>query len=232
MRASMSGEYAERGEYHKHLDPNWSYYPIYLRKVALVDEIVYGLPSSSKILDAGCGEGVLVEKYHKKGRDIIGCDLNYESELVRKADILSMPFPDGAFDLVLFLDVIEHLPLSAQEGAMRELKRVLKQTGSLVLSIPNLAHLNSRWAFLFTGKLRRTAAIAKHPGDRPISEYLDLLKGCGFDVVRRVPIHLTLPSLLERAGKKLLPGPFDRIRFWPRWNPNLCFLNVLVVKNR
>jgi SAM-dependent methyltransferase len=228
----MSGEYAERGEYHKHLDPNWGYYPIYIRKMALVDGIIGELPPDAKILDAGCGEGVLVEKYRSLNRDISGCDLNYESEFVEKVDILSLPYEDDQFDLVLFLDVIEHLSVLDQEAALAELRRVLSKTGSLVISIPNLAHGASRGAFLFSGRLARTADISKHPGDRPIREYIDMLDRAGMEITRRVPLKLTFPSLVDRIGKKLLGETWDKIIYWDKWNPNLCFLNLLVLHKR
>lgn len=228
----MSGEYAERGEYHKHLDPDWSYYPIYIRKIAFVEKLLSGLPAGARILDAGCGEGVLVEKFRALDFDITGCDLNYESEFVQKADILAMPYPDNTFDAVLFLDVIEHLSVLDQETALLELKRILKDTGTLVISIPNLAHAASRLSFYFTGRLVRTATITKHPGDRPIAEYLDMVHKNGFKIVRRLPIKLTLPSLIDRVCKKLLPGLYEKVIYWRKWNPNLCFLNLLVLRPR
>ena len=42
-----------------------------------------------KILDVGCGEGVLVEKYRKEGYSIFGIDIDYSSEHVMKNDIIT-----------------------------------------------------------------------------------------------------------------------------------------------
>ncbi|MBA2258691.1 MAG: hypothetical protein H0W18_07335, partial [Acidobacteria bacterium] len=39
--------------------------------------------------------------------------------------------------------------------------------GELLVSVPNLAHLQSRIQFLLRGRLIRTASELKHPGDRP-----------------------------------------------------------------
>jgi hypothetical protein len=61
------------------------------------------------------------------------------------------------------------------------------------MSVPNLAHLHSRLKFFFTGKLTRTSAVDRHPGDRPMSEYLELLATTGFRVERRGGIFPTLP---------------------------------------
>ena len=66
----------------------------------------------------------------------------------------SLPFADGAFDLVCALDVIEHV--DDDHAAMRELSRVTKQDGILVISAP--LH-PSRWTDFddFVGHRRRYA---------------------------------------------------------------------------
>ncbi len=168
-----SGEYDERGDYHRDLDPNWSYAPIYRRKVALVDRFVSSLPSESQLLDVGAGEGVLVERYKKRGLDCIGVDAYFESEDVKKADLKELPFEDGSFDAALCLDVLEHLSILDQPAALQEIKRVLRNDGRFLMSIPNLAHLHSRLRFLFMGRLTRTSAVERHPGDRPVAEVLE-----------------------------------------------------------
>ena len=140
------------------------------------------------MLDAGCGEGVLVEEY--AGRlAITGVDPNYSSPHVRQASLLDLPFEAGSFDRALCLDVLEHLTYEEQPRALRELHRVLKADGELLVSVPNLAHLQSRVHFLLTGRLIRTASEQKHPGDRPIAEYLRLFTQAGF-TVDRAPRHL------------------------------------------
>ena len=57
------GEYAARGDYHREPDPSWDYYPTYLAKLAAVRAWLDTLPRSMRVLDAGCGEGVLVSEY-------------------------------------------------------------------------------------------------------------------------------------------------------------------------
>ena len=71
---TATGEYAQRGDYHRHLDPHWSYAPIYIRKLRWVDEALEKIPKSAKILDVGAGEGALVERYRGRGWDILGVD--------------------------------------------------------------------------------------------------------------------------------------------------------------
>ena len=124
-------EYAAKGDYHRDLDRNWSYTPTYLRKMAYVRRILEELPPESKILDVGCGEGVLVEEYRNRGRRIIGLDLNYEREFVQRGSVLDLPYRDASFDLVLFLDVFEHLAYADQPRALSEIYRVLRRGGAV-----------------------------------------------------------------------------------------------------
>src|SRR4029453_8819614 len=63
---SRTGEYAERGDYHRHLSADWEFYPTYLAKLELVRAYLQRLPRGTRVLDAGCGEGVLVEEHHDR----------------------------------------------------------------------------------------------------------------------------------------------------------------------
>jgi len=222
------GDYQDRGDYHRRLDPNWSYAPIYRRKLALVDRFVEGLPVTASLLDVGAGEGVLVDRYRARGRNIVGVDANYQSPLVKKADLASLPFEDASFDAAFCLDVLEHLNLLEQAPALREIRRCLTGDGALLLSVPNLAHLHSRVKFLLGGTLTRTSALERHPGDRPVAEYLDLLAQTGFRVVRRHGIFPTAPLVFRLVNRNparwgWAVGFLDVVLPFP----GLCFLNVI-----
>jgi SAM-dependent methyltransferase len=65
--------------------------------------------------------------------------LNMEGGLATEGAIASLPFADGQFDLVCAFDVIEHI--DDDQSGFRELSRVLKRGGRLVLSIPMHAAL-------------------------------------------------------------------------------------------
>jgi hypothetical protein len=53
-------EYARKGDYQRNLDPNWSYTPTYLNKMHHIRRFLSGFPKETRILDAGCCEGVLI----------------------------------------------------------------------------------------------------------------------------------------------------------------------------
>ncbi len=221
------GEYAARGEYHRTPDPTWDYYPTYLAKLEAVRAYLDALPRGSRVLDAGCGEGVLVSEYADR-LEITGVDANYASDRVTHGSVTALPFPDATFDRALCLDVLEHLSFEDQPRALGELHRVLKPSAELLVSVPNLAHLQSRVQFALRGRLIRTASELKHPGDRPAGEYVELGRRAGFTLVRRAGIFPTIPVLthyIRRHPKAL--APLHRLLTRALPVPGWCFLNLL-----
>ncbi|HEY0876056.1 MAG TPA: methyltransferase domain-containing protein [Vicinamibacterales bacterium] len=226
------GEYAARGDYHREPDPNWEFYPTYIAKLNAVRAWLDRLPPDVRVLDAGCGEGVLVDEY--AGRLAIeGVDANYSSARVRQASLTELPYPDASFDRALCLDVLEHLTFEEQPRALAELYRVLRPGGEVLVSVPNLAHLQSRVHFLLLGRLIRTANEAKHPGDRPVAEYLEMASRAGFRLVERRGIFPTVPVLtrmIRRSPARLMPLHRALTRLLPV--PGWCFLNLLRFERR
>jgi ubiquinone/menaquinone biosynthesis C-methylase UbiE len=227
-----TNEYKKRGDYHKSLSREWSYYPIYVSKKKFVIDFISGFPKDISILDVGCGEGVFVEELLKMGyQKVIGLDENYSSLRVLQGNAVSLPFKNDQFDVVLFLDVLEHIPIEKQTDAVKEIYRVLKQGGILVASIPNLAHLASRIKFLFKGRLGRTASTDKHPGDRPIKEFLDMFMKNGFFLLGREGFFPTVPvlyKLIQRRSSRYLWLYHLLNLFLPV--PGWCFLNLTIYK--
>jgi len=228
-----NGEYKTKGEYHREINKNWKYYPVYLAKMQFIEKYITKITKNADILDIGSGEGVLVEKIRELGYNIIGVDLNYASKYVITGDMTKLPFKDEIFKDILCLDVLEHLNFDEQKEALSEIKRALKKNGVLILSIPNLAHFASRISFLFTGKLIRTSEIERHKGDRPIGEYLAMLNKLNFKIVERKGIFPTFP--LSSLLTYLFPS---RVLFLHKIlnmffsYPNLCFLNIIICKKR
>jgi 2-polyprenyl-3-methyl-5-hydroxy-6-metoxy-1,4-benzoquinol methylase len=224
------GEYAARGDYHRAPDPAWEFYPTYVAKLAAVRRWLDGLPAETRVLDAGCGEGVLVDEYAGRLR-IEGLDPNYSSARVRSGSLTELPYDAGTFDRALCLDVLEHLTFEDQPRALAELHRVLKPGGAVLVSVPNLAHLQSRIHFLLLGRLIRTASEHKHPGDRPASDYIRLAERAGFTLAGRRGIFPTVPILtrfIRRHPQRLLPLHRLLTRLLPI--PGLCLLNLLTFR--
>jgi ubiquinone/menaquinone biosynthesis C-methylase UbiE len=150
---------------------------------------------------------------------------------VQTGSLTALPFPDATFDRALCLDVLEHLTFDEQPRALAELFRVLKPGGALLVSIPNLAHLQSRVHFLLQGRLIRTASVDKHPGDRPAADYMEMAKRAGFELTTRTGIFPTVPVLtrwIRRRPRALQPLHRWLTRLLPI--PGWCFLNLLTFR--
>jgi predicted SAM-dependent methyltransferase len=189
-----AGEYSQRGDYHIHLDAKWPYLPVYLEKLRYVREYLEREGKEAKIVDLGCGEGVVVNEHRQKGFDIVGMDLDYTADYILNGNLLETGFEDGSYDIVMVLDVIEHLQYEDQKAAFKEIHRILKPGGKFLFTIPNLAHFASRISFLFTGKLLHTSTLDRHKGDRPVNEYLEMMAPY-FKITKKAGMFPTLPLI-------------------------------------
>lgn len=102
------------------------------------------LPETGLMLDVGCGSGqtaswfgTLYPGWRVAGLDIAPEGLQAARALqvsVSQASALQLPHPDRCADVVITLDVMQHLPLAAGDlAALREMHRVLKPGGVLLL---------------------------------------------------------------------------------------------------
>lgn len=107
---------------------------------------------SLRILDAGCGTGaglVWLANYGEvTGLDLSGDALAFSRRrgaprLVR-GSVTTLPFRDGAFDLVTSFDVLYHRWVPDDSAALAEFHRVLRPGGRLLLRVPALAWLRGR----------------------------------------------------------------------------------------
>jgi methionine biosynthesis protein MetW len=107
-----------------------------------------------KVLDIGCGDGLLLSALAKAGVSASGVDVSDEGVKkcrekgfdVSVADISTedLPFQDKAFDTVIMLDILEHL--YDPEVLLREAIRVSKQ--NIIISVPNFNSLPARMQVL------------------------------------------------------------------------------------
>ena len=98
-----------------------------------------------KILDAGCGEGHLLKFLSKRKADYFGIDITevalekarkrFPEGKFYKMDLAKLEFPDESFDCVTCSEVLEHIYL--YKDVLKELIRVLKKDGLLIITFPN-----------------------------------------------------------------------------------------------
>lgn len=111
-----------------------------------------------RVLEVGCRTGALTQSY-AAGNEVVGVDVD-RAALAAAEERLgiethwsdveeSLPFEDETFDVVVVAEVLEHLADPA--GALENVRRVLKQGGRLVGSVPNAYRLKNRLIFLAGG---------------------------------------------------------------------------------
>ena len=105
---------------------------------------------SAELLDAGCGSGRTLDELAHYG-NVHGIELNPLGVAaarkrghrdVHVAQVEEMPFADETFDVVTCLDVIEHTPDDI--ASLKELLRVTKPGGALIVTVPAYQALWSR----------------------------------------------------------------------------------------
>lgn len=150
---------------------------------AIINEI--GITGRDKVLEIGCGVGLLGEAIKKKLEPhnpilYFGLDLNYDPELTSakgrklspiQADATDLPFPDNSFDKIVSTDVFEHIDDPEKLG--KEMCRVLKKGGRAFIVIADPSE--GRFHFV-KGHIKRTE------GKTDVDFWEEMFGGCGFEI--------------------------------------------------
>jgi ubiquinone/menaquinone biosynthesis C-methylase UbiE len=139
------------------------------RFLRAVDDAVAEVGPSS-VLDAGCGEGTVTARVARRlpRATVVGLDVGDprlvaewderagENLVFHSGSAYALPYPDGAFELVCALEVLEHLERPAE--GLDELARVSSR--ALVLSVPR----EPLWRALNVASGRYVRALGNTPG--------------------------------------------------------------------
>jgi SAM-dependent methyltransferase len=127
-----------------------------LKYIEFMQDFVSGFKPGSRIIEVGCGTGQTLELfsggYNTTGIDISANALKHahgRCDNPTQADMFYLPFKDESFDLVYNSGVIEHFPDPQNTNAVREMARVTKKGGSIVIIVPNSGCIWYRvWKYL------------------------------------------------------------------------------------
>ena len=111
------------------------------RRLVLAELARFAGANVGRILDIGCGTGGMLPHYAAFGT-ACGLDPSEEAQAAcQKRGVpfvrgsgTQLPFADGSIDVITALDVVEHVP--DDRGLLRELRRVLRPGGLLLLTVP------------------------------------------------------------------------------------------------
>ncbi len=109
------------------------------------------LEEGQRVLDIGCGRGDLTIALARSGANVVGVDYSKDAvEIAREtigkmegdissrisivqSDATALEFPDGEFDSIYMLDIVEHLYPQQLFDCFAECFRILKPNGSLIV---------------------------------------------------------------------------------------------------
>ncbi len=170
----------------------------------------------SRVLDIGCGEGLVGLELEKKGCAVTGVDEALfvgECRLARFAKIdLStqrVPFEPDEFDVILLLDVLEHLDGPRQYDLLDDLReRSRRRAPRLIITAPNVAFFLTRFQLLM-GKFnygKRGILDLTHRRLFTFRSLRRLLEQCGYRVheLRGIPAPYPAAIGMNRRSKALL----------------------------
>lgn len=112
------------------------------------EELKKHIKDGEKVLDLGCGNGRLFELFKGKNVDYTGIDLS--EEFIKKANkkygnhfqvanFLKLPFENNRFDSIWVIAAFHHIPSAEfRLNTLREIRRVLKKEGRIIITCWNL----------------------------------------------------------------------------------------------
>jgi SAM-dependent methyltransferase len=170
-----------------------------------VFDYIKNLPAGTKVLDVGAGP-CPYKKYleHCDYTSHDFCQLDDDAQRNGEgygkidivSDIVDMPLPSGSFDFILCTEVLEHVPDAI--GAIREMSRLLKPGGRILITTPLCSFLHQE-PFHFYGGFT-PFFYEKHLADNGLTDincefnqrYFSFIT---FDLVRFYKMYLKLPVL-------------------------------------
>lgn len=189
-----------KGFYKKYFELEKSYWLLRGRRKIVDDQLLRFNPfppEKTVILDYGCASGLLVGELAKRGFNAYGLDISEEAIEFGKSqgvknlrvidpDIHKIDFPGSFFDVILVLDVFEHL--EDESWTLKEIYKVLKPGGIVISMVPAYT-----WMWSFHDKLMH------HLRRYTLGRYLDVIKKSGpweilrssyFNTILFIPITL------------------------------------------
>ncbi len=186
--------------------------------------IVHGdwIPPGSKVLDLGCGQGLLASLLlaANRGCEVHGIELMPDdvdraraalgdAARIELGDIREAAF--GHPDVAVILDVLHYIDRAAQESVLRRLREALSPGGLLLLRVGDAA---AGWPFRLSNWVDRAVFLARGHGSvrlhcRPLADWKASLQALGFEV-RAIALSHGTPFanvMLEARVPALAPVP-------------------------
>jgi SAM-dependent methyltransferase len=169
------------------------------------DEYINGhlarLPEGSLVVNVGCG---VVRRFEAAcpGR-FLATDLRVLPNVDFSSDASALPLADGSVDLVLSLELVEHVPEPA--AVLAEIARVLKPGGTVILSVPSTVPRhddNDYWRFTAQGLGRLGSA---HFEDGDVTVFGGTFEALGYLAEYYAALTFHVLHLNGRRARQVFP---------------------------
>ena len=145
--------YYESVDYISHTDGNKSLFEKmyqFVKSIALKNKLklINSESEKGKILDIGAGVGDFLSVAKKDGWEVIGIEPSEKAKTIAKRK--GVPFAENlyelesnSFDIITMWHVLEHVP--NLENQIKELKRLIKPSGTLIIAVPNFNSFDAKY---------------------------------------------------------------------------------------
>lgn len=160
----------------------------------------YSIWKNPKVLDVGCGTGRNIEELADLGQ-VYGLDNSQEAlRFCKKRGLKNLIFgsaektnmPNNSFDIITLLDVLEH---TDDDKTLKEIHRILKKNGLLIITVPAFNWLWSQWDIVLHHKRRYTRESLAGVLER---------NNYGIRKISYMYCFLVVPILIIRSIKSIL----------------------------
>ena len=161
------------------------------RRIVLRDHLTFVLRAhpgaGGRLLDVGCGGGLLAGMLRQRGVDAIGLDSSPSACQIAwsrhgvpalTGDLLRSPFRPASLTTLTLFHVLEHLP--APSDFLSAAHNLLSADGRLIVQVPNA----DSWQFRWLGPRWNGLDIPRHLNHFRPADLTALLQSCGFEVLR------------------------------------------------
>lgn len=191
----------------------WAVRFVAIRRVRFLARRV---PRGGRVLDVGCGRGTLLSELAERGFEVHGTEVSRaavegadpRAEIRIASNLAEAAYSENSFDLVILWHVLEHLPDPRE--TLREIQRILRPGGEVVVAVPNFSSRQARWA----GPAWFHLDPPRHLYHFPLAALRTLLTDCGFEC--RSEHHFSLRQ-----------NPFGWVQSWmnkrPQWPRNMLY---------